>query len=521
MHAVVIGAGIAGLTAAYELGRAPGVEVTVLEGATRIGGKLRVSQVGGLPVDEGAEMFLVRVPEAVDLVAELGLSGGVVHPVTTSAGVYVDGAPRPLPAGTLMGVPARPASVRAVLGEAGVRSATDEPGIPGDPLAEDVAVGAYVARRLGRPFVDRLVDPLLGGVYAGRAELLSLQATVPTLYAELRRTPSLVEAAARATSQPPPSMTGGPGADTQAVTPEPANPQPPGTQTTAGTRAGTGMAGNGDTGSGPGGAGNGDTEALGSPPGNPVFGTLPGGLGTLPGAVLAASGATLRLGLPAREIHRTPTGFRIVAGPVPTPTELTADAVVVAVPATKAAPLLRAAAPAASAELAGIEYASMAVLTLVLARADLPAGSGMLVPATEGFAVKALTYSSAKWAHLAGGPHVVVRASVGRYGEPEALQRSDEDLVDAVRADLATLTGMTDAALVEARVTRWGGGLPQYAVGHVDRVRRIRAAVAAVPGLAVCGAAYEGVGVPACIRSGRSAAAQVLAGTARAAQSKV
>jgi len=204
MHVVVIGAGIAGLSAAYELRRrVPGARVTVLDGADRVGGKLRVSEVGGVPVDEGAEMFLVRVPEAVRLVADLGLAGTVVHPVTTAAGVYVDGAPRPLPAGTVMGVPARPEAVRGVLGDAGVRAAAREPGLAGEPLTGDVAVGEYVARRLGRPFVDRLVDPLLGGVYAGRADLLSLQATVPALYAALRETPSLLEAAARAAAVTP------------------------------------------------------------------------------------------------------------------------------------------------------------------------------------------------------------------------------------------------------------------------------------------------------------------------------
>jgi protoporphyrinogen/coproporphyrinogen III oxidase len=476
MHVVVIGAGIAGLSAAYELRRrVPDARVTVLEGADRVGGKLRVSEVGGMPVDEGAEMFLVRVPEAVRLVAELGLAGSVVHPVTTAAGVYVDGAPAPLPAGTVMGVPARPEAVRGVLGEAGVRAAAAEPGLPGEPLTGDVAVGEYVARRLGRPFVDRLVDPLLGGVYAGRADLLSLRATVPALYAALRETPSLLEAAAKAAPQPPPSLTGGPGADAQ---------------------------------------------ALDSPRGNPVFGTLPDGLGSLPPAVLAASGADLRLRLPAREIRRTENGFRVVAGPVPDPTHLDADAVIVAVPANKAAPLLRLVAPNAAAELAAIEYASMAIVTLAYRGIQTPAASGLLVPATAGRTIKALTYSSTKWAHLNTAGSAVIRASIGRYGEAITLQRDDPDLVDAVRADLAALTGIA-ADPIATRVTRWGGGLPQYAVGHVDRVARIRHEVSAVPGLAVCGAAYEGVGVPACIRSALAAVAQVLDGDPHGAQSTV
>jgi len=477
VHVVIVGAGIAGLAAAHELRRrAPDVRVTVVEGADRIGGKLRVSEVGGLAVDEGAEMFLVRVPEAVELLRRLGLADRVVNPVTTAAGVVVDGVPRPLPAGTVMGVPARPESVRDLLGAAAAQAVADEPGRPGEPLASDVAVGEYVERRLGRVFVDRLVDPLLGGVYAGRADLLSLQATVPALYAALRADPSLVRAAG--------SVVGAAAPGTTAVS-----------------------GGAGDRGAAP--ADN-----------RPVFGTLPDGLGALPAAVLAASGAELRLRLPVRDIQRTGSGFRLAAGPTPDPTYLDADAVVVAAPANKAAPMLRTAAPAAAAELGGIEYASMAVVTVVypgstpplLGRGPSVAGSGLLVPAVEGRTVKAITFSSAKWAHLAGG-HTVVRASVGRYGEPGPLRRDDADLVALVLADLAALTGLSAPPLA-TRVTRWGGGLPQYAVGHVDLVRRIRAAVAAVPGLAVCGAAYEGVGVPACIRTAHTAVGQVLAALA-------
>jgi oxygen-dependent protoporphyrinogen oxidase len=136
------------------------------------------------------------------------------------------------------------------------------------------------------------------------------------------------------------------------------------------------------------------------------------------------------------------------------------------------------------------------------------AGSGLLVPAVEGRTVKAVTFSSSKWTHLAGR-HTVVRASVGRYAEPGALQRDDPDLVALVLADLAELAGLR-VPPVATRVSRWGGGLPQYAVGHVDRVRRIRDAMAAVPGLAGCGASYEGVGVPACIRSAHAAVTRVL-----------
>ncbi|MGH3648371.1 MAG: protoporphyrinogen/coproporphyrinogen oxidase, partial [Micromonosporaceae bacterium] len=223
--------------------------------------------------------------------------------------------------------------------------------------------------------------------------------------------------------------------------------------------------------------------------------------------VLAASGARLRLGLPVHELRRTHEGFELVAGPVPAPTVLAADGVVVAVPASKAAPLLREIAPWAATELAGIDYASMAIATLVYPGGSLPPGSGVLVPEVEGRTVKALTFSSQKWAHLGG---TVVRASIGRYGEEATLQRDDAELIAAATQDIAALTGLTTTP-VASRLTRWGGALPQYAVGHPDRVRRIRSTVAQVRGLAVCGAAYDGVGIPACIRSGQTAAAALLA----------
>ena len=305
--------------------------------------------------------------------------------------------------------------------------------------------------RLGDEVADRLVEPLLGGVYAGRADELSLRATMPALAARLGRDGgSLVRAA-------------------QAVT---------------------------DTGPH-------------DPAAGPVFASLAGGLGSLPAAVVAAGGFAVRTGTTVRAIRRTPTGFALDCGPVPEPELVEADAVIVATPAAKTALLLRDVAPAAAAELRVIDSASMAITTFAFRDVQLPEGSGLLVGATEGFGVKAVTLSSQKWP-LATGGLTLLRASVGRAGENHLLQRDDDELIALVRHELRALIGV-DAEPVDALVTRWGGGLPQYAVGHVERVARVRAAVAAVPGLAVCGAAYDGVGIPACIASAHAAADQVLA----------
>jgi oxygen-dependent protoporphyrinogen oxidase len=230
--------------------------------------------------------------------------------------------------------------------------------------------------------------------------------------------------------------------------------------------------------------------------------------------VARLSGAHVRTGATVRELRRTATGWQLVVGPTRSTELVDADAVVLAVPAAPTARLLRPHAVAAASVLAQIRYASMAVVALAFpatAFPEPPTRSGFLLPPVEGRSVKAVTFTSTKWGwYAARAPGLVlVRASVGRLGEEAVLQRDDADLVDLVLADLADLLGATDPP-VDARVSRWGGGLPQYAVGHRTRVARIRAAVAALPGLAVAGAQYDGVGVPACVASGEQAAAEVL-----------
>jgi oxygen-dependent protoporphyrinogen oxidase len=208
--------------------------------------------------------------------------------------------------------------------------------------------------------------------------------------------------------------------------------------------------------------------------------------------------------------------WRLELGPAGAPEFLDVDGVVLAVPAPAARRLLAEVAPVAAAGFARIELASMATVALALPPATaLPVSSGVLVAVGERhaggtpFTTKAFTFSSRKWAHLdGGGQPLVVRGSIGRYGEVEDLRRDDDELVAAVRADLAELTGIT-APPVDAVVTRWGGGLPQYRVGHLDVVASIEDAVAGLPGLAVAGAALHGVGVPACVAAADAAADRV------------
>src|SRR5690606_3331186 len=327
-------------------------------------------------------------------------------------------------------VRSRAEATGGVLDEAEIARAAADAHEPGMPIDGDIAIGRLVRDRFGPAVAERLVEPLLGGVYAGRADELSLDATVPALGEQVRRHRSL-GAAVAAVRAAAPAVAG------------------------------------------------------------PVFAGLRGGVGRLPDAVAAASAATLRTGVTVRELHRSAEGWRVVSGPVPSPEVDEVDAVVMAVPAAPAARLLRPECPAAAAELAGVEAASMAIVTLALPRSafpTLPSTSGFLVPPVDGRLVKAVTYSSVKWPWLgaASGDLVVLRASIGRHGQVAELQRDDADLVTGVLADLRDATGLSGTP-VDSRVTRWGGALPQYTVGHVERVARIRAAVDATPGLAVCG----------------------------------
>jgi oxygen-dependent protoporphyrinogen oxidase len=445
----VVGGGIAGLAAAWQL--AGSAAVTVFEAAPEVGGKLRVASVAGVPVDVGAEAMLARRPEGVGLARELGLE--LLAPLTTAAAVRAGGALHPLPARTMLGIPADLDALRAsgaVSVAAADRVAAEPTSEPLPPLTDDVAVGELTRARLGNEITDRLVEPLLGGVYAGRADALSLQATMPALFARLAEGGSLVRAAQDVVDR--------------------------------GAR---------------------------SPAAGPVFASVAGGLGRLPAALAGSGRFAVRTGATVRQLERTATGFRLTLGPVPEPEVVEVEAVVVAAPAAKAARLLASVAPAAADELRGIDYASMAITTFAYRDVTLPPGSGLLVGVREGLAVKGVTVSSQKWP-LPDGGLTLLRASVGRYGEPQVLQREDDELIGLVRRELHALLGL-DAEPVDALVTRWGGGLPQYGVGHVARVASIRAAVAAVPGLAVCGAAYDGVGIPACVSSATLAAGQVAA----------
>ena len=452
---VVVGGGVAGLATAHHLLAArPDLEVHVLDGGDRPGGKIRGEEVAGITVDVGAESVVAGSAPALALITELGLADDLVHPQPVPATIWSRGARHPVPSRTFMGVPSGETDPSGLLDEGeSLRAVSPTPFLP-DGL--DATVADAVGSTYGRATVDRIVEPLLGGVYAGRVDALSLRATMPTLWAAMARGLPMPEAVG--SLLPPPS----------------------------------------------------------SRPTPRVMGVV-GGLNRLISALadsVVAAGGTISSGALVRELHRTPRGWRVVSGPTTHPVAHDAETVVLATPAAPTARLLGEHAPRAALALGGVEYASMAVVTFALPTAavgTLP-GSGFLVPAVEGRTIKAATFSAAKWAWVAAASDDVtlLRASIGRAGEVASLQRDDEELHAVALAEVGEALGTTLPEPVDSHVRRWGGGLPQYDLGHTDRVAVTRADVAPLPGLELVGAAYDGVGIAAVLDGASRAATTIL-----------
>ncbi len=471
---VVVGGGIAGLAAAHFLTDDPEADVLLLEGSPEVGGKLRRDLVAGVPLDVGAEAMLNRRPEGVALAEEFGLS--VTHPAVVSSRIWSAGQLRRLPR-TLMGVPLDLADLAdsGLLSRSAMVRAEFERHLEPTAIGEDISMGDLVDARFGRDVTDVLVEPLLGGVYAGRAREISARAAAPQVVSWAEKGSILTAASTGASGE------ANPGAGTMS---------PPTSSASAS-----------------------------------VFAGIEGGMGLLPATMVEAGLFETRTRAAVHELRRTARGWQLVVGSRADSEVIDATSVVFATPPGATARLLADHAPLAARELASIETASVAVITLVFRARDLAAtgslvedASGFLVPPREGLTIKAATYSYAKWAWVrdAGrgrGPRgedlVFLRTSLGRHGDETSLQATDRELVFTSLTELALVAGVS-ADPLDWHVQRWGGGLPQYAVGHLGRVKRIRADVAVVSGageggLAVCGAAYDGVGIPAVIGSARRA----------------
>jgi protoporphyrinogen/coproporphyrinogen III oxidase len=464
---VVVGGGIAGLAAAYELsgGRAgpngdtPRVEL--IESSERLGGSLAATSFAGRVVDLGPDGVLARRPEALGLIDDLGLSGRVEPIAASGAWIWLRGGLREVPPGLTLGIPTDPASLRGWPGlsrRARFALARDRLMPARLEIGDDATIGQIVRTKLGQEVAHSLVEPMIGGIQAGRIDDLSARSVFPALYDAARRGGSLAKALRAA---------------------GPSSPGPSHEHT----------------------------------PSGPAFVTLTSAMGSLPDALvetLARRGVIVRTAVPVTALRPTPSGsypWEVDTASTTTP----ADAVVLATPAPVAA-ALAGRHHGSIAALAGVASAGAAMVTLSLQRdAPLPGtGTGVLVPLAspwrgEGsLLVTALTFLDRKWPHLVREDDVLVRAHVGRIDDERWRDLDDAALVARAHAELEFLFGAVGeprAALVQ----RWPQGLPQYRLGHANMVDEARVAAGAL-GITLVGSAYDGVGIPASIGSARRGA---------------
>jgi oxygen-dependent protoporphyrinogen oxidase len=447
----VVGGGISGLAAAHALvDELPGAEVVLFDAAERVGGRIATSPFAGVDhVDEGADAFLARVPEAVALAHGVGLDN-LVSPEAVGAAVWHDGL-HPIPDGLLLGVPGRlgPLARTGLLSWRGKARAALEPLLPRTPTDDD-SIGAFVRARFGDEVHDRLVDSLVGSIYAADTDHFSL-AEVPQLAALARDNRSMLLAARR-------------------------------------QRSAQGTA----------------TAASG-----PIFAAPRGGMSALTEATAAAftaRGGRIVTGDAVGSIEPAEHGLRISTAA----TDEVVAAAVVATPAGVAGRMIQSAAPPAAALLARAETADVIMVTLHVAAEQWPHRlrglSGYLVPKPVQRRVTAASFGSQKWAHWrppSGGE--ILRVSLGRDGV-EVLHLDDGEVLDAVLADLEHHLGVTFAP-TEVRITRWPGAFAQYRPHHSRWVAEVESALP--PGVFVTGAAYHGIGIPACVRAGTAVAQRV------------
>ncbi|MDE0667593.1 MAG: protoporphyrinogen oxidase [bacterium] len=459
----VIGGGIAGLAAAYEL-KSAGVEAIVLEAGHRPGGKIDSTQVGGLTVDSGPDGFVTRDPAAADLCQRIGLGAELVSPASSGAYVWVGGELLPIPDRSVLGVPWTAAALAAsgIVSETGTETLRRGLAHDADPLAGDASVGDVLRPRVGDEVFERLVDPLLGGINAGSADQMSIEACAPPLY----------EATAR----------GG--------------PLGPALQEVA-ARQGQGR----------------DLETAA-----PVFQSVNGGVARIVKTLAADLGEALRLATPVQSVKPATTRGRGPGWRVTTPCGiLDADGVILACPAWESARLLEPLAPDAAAILGEIEYSDVALAAFVVPTDRLARpldGSGFLVPRSQGLLTTACSWASSKWSHYAHEGRAVMRVSAGRTDDRRWLELDSAELISALATELAEtgLVSAEDAAQnhFEASITPWLRSLPQYRPGHLERAAAVEAYLAdGTPGLVATGAAFRGLGLPACVRSAQAAAMTV------------
>lgn len=442
----VIGGGITGLSAAYELTK-NGHAVTLFESSDSFGGKVAESSIDGLTFPTGPDAFLARRPEVIELAEEVGLGSSLVSPTAGAARIYRNGELHPLPPNVL-GIPATAElGATGLISPQGAERASAQ--IPDDPSVtdSDESVGSLVRRQMGDEVLEFLVDPLLGGINAGDSDRLSIVTGVPQIDALRRRDPILLHAAQQALKD-------------AAQAAQKNGPQP-------------------------------------------VFRSIEGGLSRLVEQLvqkLEQSGLCELATNSSAVVERTSAGWRVAGADF--------DHIISTVSAFAAADMLDTISPNLSEMLHGIDYSSVALTVMTLPPNTLPVEpsiSGVLVPRSLGLDVTAVSFASHKWPTLSVNGQQMLRVSTGRRTNDSWAGLDDDQLVARIERDLTEMFS-TDVTASNAVVTRWMRSLPQYDVGHRDLIARIDASLTEIPGLQLTGSWRDGLGLPACVGAGRSAA---------------
>ena len=454
----MLGGGIAGLAAANRLlNVAPGTRVTLVEAETRLGGKIVTERVDGFVIEGGPDSFLATKPRGIGLCEEVGIGERLqgVSPQRRRAFVLSKGRLHDLPEGLTGLVPTRmaPLARSSLLSLSGKARIAFDYVLPARREEGDESLGGFIRRRLGREAWERLVEPLMAGIYAADGDQLSLAATFPQLRNAERQHGGLIKGVLAARRL-----------------------------------------------------------ALSPVPGS-AFLTPTGGLGELVTALdnrLRDAGVVIRTGTAATAVMPSDPGFdvRFADGDA-----IQADAIIVATPAYVAAGLLANLDATLVVDLDAIPHASTAIVTLAYRREEIPRpldGHGYVIPRVEGGPILACTWSSRKWAGRSPDGWELIRVFIGRSGRDEVLASNDEWLVALATQEAAARLGVSAPAAL-MRVHRWPRGMPQFLLGHSKRVARIESALRDHPGLYIAGNAYHGVGLPDCIASGERAADEAAA----------
>jgi oxygen-dependent protoporphyrinogen oxidase len=490
---VIVGGGISGLAAAHKLTEharrhAPALEVLLLESGARLGGTVRTYERGGFLLEGGPDAFISEKPEALELSKQLKLES---HLLETNAAhrrsfIVRGGRLRPVPEGFQLLAPSRfrPFVTTDIFSWAGKARMALELFLPRRAAAQesvddDESLAQFVRRRFGREALERMAQPMVGGIYTADPEQLSLRATMPRFLEMERNDRSIIRAMWRARRR---------SSTTDAET-----------RSTSGARYSLFLSFDGGMQM--------LTDRLSH--------ALPHGTAQLNTRVEAMEfdGQTKSWKLRVSANKTTSDGDVLEAGEVIEAGDvIEADAVCLALPAYASAQLLGDVDASLAAELSSIPYASTATVNLAFRRADIPHpldGFGFVVPFIERRKVIACTFSSVKFAGRAPEGHALLRAFVGGALQPEMYALDEDEMIAAVRADLRALLGIERAPLF-AHVEKWPRSMAQYHLGHLARVARIRAHLQRFPTLQLAGNAYGGAGLPDCIRSGHAAAAELL-----------